>query len=122
MSQRQLRVAELVQREVSTALRQNWPTEAALITITVASVSPDLRQCRVGYAVSGDDAVRKKARAFLKRVRTELRSTVGGILQMKHAPDILFTEDDITGGVARVQALLDDMARKDRAANPPKAD
>jgi hypothetical protein len=24
--------------------------------------------------------------------------------------------------VARVQALLDDMARKDRAANPPKAD
>ena len=122
MSQRQLRVAELVQREVSTALRQNWPTEAALITITVASVSPDLRQCRVGYGVSGDDAIRKKARAFLKRVRTELRATVGGILQMKHAPDILFTEDDITGGVARVQALLDDMARKDRAANPPKAD
>ena len=122
MSQRQLRVAELVQREVSTALRQNWPTEAALITITVASVSPDLRQCRVGYAVSGDDAVRKKARAFLKRVRTELRSTVGGILQMKHSPDILFTEDDITGGVARVQALLDEMTRKDRTTNPPKAD
>ena len=41
---------------------------------------------------------------------------------MKHTPDILFTEDDITGGVARVQALLDDMARKEREANPPKAD
>ena len=122
MSQRQLRVAELIQREVSSALRQSWPTEAALITITVASVSPDLRQCRVGYAVSGDAAERKKARAFLKRVRTELRSTIGGILQMKHTPDILFAEDDITGGVARVQALLDEMARKDRAANPPKAD
>ena len=88
----------------------------------VASVAPDLRQCRIGYAVSGDDAGRKKARAFLKRVRTELRATVGGFLQMKHTPDLLFTEDDITGGVARVQALLDDMARKDRAANPPKAD
>jgi ribosome-binding factor A len=122
MSQRQLRVAELVQREVSTALRQNWPTEAALITITVATVSPDLRQCRVGYAVSGDDAERKKARAFLKRVRTELRSTVGGILQMKHAPDILFTEDDITGGVARDHPQLDEMTRKDRTNNPPKAD
>ena len=73
MSQRQLRVAELIQREVSSALRQTWPTEAALITITVASVSPDLRQCRVGYAVSGDDAERKKARAFLKRVRTQMR-------------------------------------------------
>jgi len=122
MSQRQLRVAELIQREVSSALRQSWPTEAALITITVASVAPDLRQCRIGYTVYGDHAERKKARAFLKRVRTELRATVGGFLQMKHTPDILFTEDDITGGVARVQALLDDMARKDRAANPPKAD
>ena len=55
-------------------------------------------------------------------MRTELRSTIGGILQMKHTPDILFAEDDITGGVARVQALLDEMARKDRAANPPQAD
>jgi len=41
---------------------------------------------------------------------------------MKHAPDILFTEDDITGGVARVQALLDEMTRKDRTTNPPKED
>ena len=41
MSQRQLRVAELIQREISLALRQNWPGEAALITITLAGVSPD---------------------------------------------------------------------------------
>lgn len=121
MSQRQLRVAELVQREVSTALRQNWPTEAALITITLTNVSPDLRQCRVGYTVSGDEAVKKKARAFLKRVRTELRSIVGGILQMKHTPDILFVEDDVTGGIARVQAMLDELSRKDAPPKPPKA-
>ncbi len=119
MSQRQLRVAELIQREVSAELRRSWPAEAALITITLASISPDLRQCRVGYAVSGDDAERKKARAFLKRVRAELRSTIGGILQMKHTPDLAFKEDDVTGGVARVQALLDEMARKERKDPPP---
>jgi len=55
MSQRQLRVAELIQREVSVALRRNWITESALITITRATISPDLRQVRVGYAVSGGD-------------------------------------------------------------------
>ncbi|NBX34937.1 ribosome-binding factor A, partial [bacterium] len=59
MSQRQLRVAELVQREVSSALRQGWAAEAALITITRAAVTPDLRQVRVSYAVTGDDAARK---------------------------------------------------------------
>ena len=114
MSQRQLRVAELIQREVSVALRRNWITESALITITRATVSPDLRQVRVGYAVSGGDAEKKAARAFLKRIRRELRAAVSGILQMKNAPDLLLAEDDVTGGVARVQALLDEMSRKDK--------
>ena len=122
MSQRQLRVAELVQREVSSALRQGWAAEAALITITRATVSPDLRQVRVGYAVSGDDAARKAARALLKRVRAEIRATVGGILQMKSTPELLFAEDDITGGVARVQAMLDEMARQDAAKTRPETE
>jgi ribosome-binding factor A len=118
MSQRQLRVAELVQREVSSTLRQGWAAEAALITITTATVSPDLRQCRVGFAVAGDAAAHKAARALLKRVRNEIRSTVGGILQMKHTPELLFIEDDVTGGIARVQAMLDELSRKDRESKP----
>ncbi len=116
MSQRQLRVAELVQREVSLALRQGWTAEAALITVTRASVTPDLRQVRVGYAVSGDAAAGKAARALLRRIRGELRSTVGHTLGLKSTPELTFVEDDVTGGVARVQALLDEMSRKDRPA------
>ena len=65
MSQRQLRVAELIQREVSVALRRNWITESALITITRATISPDLRQVRIGYAVSGGDPEKKAAREAL---------------------------------------------------------
>jgi len=122
MSQRQLRVAELVQREVSSALRQGWAAEAALITITRAAVTPDLRQVRVSYAVTGDAAARKAARALLKRVRAELRATVGGILQMKSTPELRFVEDDVTGGVARVQAMLDEMARRDAAQARPEAE
>jgi ribosome-binding factor A len=122
MSQRQLRVAELVQREVSSALRQGWATEAALITITRATVTPDLRQVRVGYAVSGDDAARKTARALLKRVRSELRATVGAALQLKSTPELLFAEDDVTGAVARVQAMLDELSRQDGTKPKPDAE
>jgi ribosome-binding factor A len=122
MSQRQLRVAELVQREVSSALRQGWATEAALITITRATVTPDLRQVRVGYAVSGDDAARKSARALLKRVRSELRATVGAALQLKSTPELLFAEDDVTGSVARVQAMLDELSRQDGTKPKPDAE
>jgi ribosome-binding factor A len=115
MSQRQLRVAELVQREVSLALRQSWTTEAALITITRANISPDLRQMRLGYAVAGDAKASKAARALLKKIRGELRTLVGRALQMKNSPELIFVADDITGGVARVQAMLDEMARQDKA-------
>ena len=119
MSQRQLRVAELVQREVSSALRQGWAAEAALITITRAAVTPDLRQVRVSYAVTGDDDARKAARGLLRRIRAELRATVGAALQLKSTPELQFAEDDVTGGVARVQALLDEMARRDAGTPPP---
>ena len=40
--------------------------------------------------------------------------------ELPYAARLLF--DQITGGVARVQALLDEMTRKDRTTNPPKAD
>ena len=122
MSQRQLRVAELVQREVSLILRQKWTAEAALITITRASVSPDLRQVRVGYAVSGDEVAKKTARIFLKSIRREMKSLVGGILQLKSTPDLIFTEDDVTGGVARVQSMLDELARQERPTKDSPAD
>ncbi|MFM9001165.1 MAG: ribosome-binding factor A [Opitutia bacterium] len=121
MSQRQLRVAELVQREVSLALRQGWTAEAALITVTRAAVTPDLRQVRVGYAVSGDASAGKAARALLRRIRGELRSTVGRTLGLKSTPELTFVQDDVTDGVARVQALLDEMSRKD-APKPDRRD
>jgi ribosome-binding factor A len=45
---------------------------------------------------------------------------VGSALQLKSTPELQFAEDDVTGGVARVQALLDEMARRD-AAKPKDA-
>jgi len=57
---------------------------------------------------------------LLKRIRNEIRAKVGGILQMKNTPEISFAEDDVTGGVARVQAMLDDLSRKD--GTTPKYD
>jgi ribosome-binding factor A len=36
---------------------------------------------------------------------------------MKSTPDLSFTEDDVTGGVARVQAMLDELSREDLKKN-----
>ena len=55
-----------------------------------------------------------------RRIRAELRATVGTALQLKSTPELRFAEDDVTDGVARVQALLDEMSRKEKPADPAK--
>ena len=70
-------------------------------------------------AAEAERAARKAARGLLRRIRAELRATVGAALQLKSTPELQFAEDDVTGGVARVQALLDEMARRDAGTPPP---
>ena len=76
----------------------------------------------MGYAVSGGPKEKKAARALLKRVRLELKATVGQVLQMKSTPDLIFVEDDVTGGVARVQSLLDELSRNDASKKDSTSD
>ena len=53
MSNRTLRVNELIQRELSAILRQRHQSEAVAVTITEIRVSPDLRDARVFVSVIG---------------------------------------------------------------------
>jgi len=55
MSNRTLRVNELIQRELSAILRQRHQSEAVAVTITEIRVSPDLRDARVFVSVIGSD-------------------------------------------------------------------
>ena len=61
MSNRTVRVNELVQREISDILRKHYQSEAVTITISEVRVSPDLRDARVFVSVVGDDRWPEKA-------------------------------------------------------------
>ena len=47
MSNRTLRVNELIQRELGDILRRRYQSEAVAVTITEVRVAPDLRDGRV---------------------------------------------------------------------------
>ena len=55
MSNRLLRVNELLQRELSGYLRKRYTSEATRLTITGADVTGDLREAKVFYNVVGSD-------------------------------------------------------------------
>ena len=69
MSQRQIRVGELIKRELSQLLHRYWKSESVTITLTGVDISPDLKQARVFYSVFGGREVAAKAGKFLMSVR-----------------------------------------------------
>ena len=113
MSNRTLRVNELIQRELSDILRKRHQAEATTVTITAVETAPDLRECRVHVAVTAapDDA-EKKLR-WLKKIHHDLRRELGRRIVLKYMPNLTFVLDTATARGNRILGILDDIAAKE---------
>lgn len=109
MSNRLVRVAELLQREVSQQLRARWPQESARITLTDTVVAPDLAQARIRYAVVGGPGHELAAARLLASIRGELRALVGRAVTLKRTPELRFVLDESAERGMRIRKLLDDL-------------
>jgi ribosome-binding factor A len=112
MSHRLIRVAELLQREVSQQLRARWGHESARITLTDTVVAPDLAQARIRYAVVGGPEHEQAAARLLASIRGELRTRVGAAVTLKRTPALLFVLDESAEKGMRIRSLLDDLDRE----------
>jgi ribosome-binding factor A len=109
MSNRTLRVNELIQREMSDILRKRYQAEAATITISAVDVAPDLRDGFVWVAVLGDaDAAESKVR-WLRKHHREIREELGRRIVLKYLPKFQFRLDETTARGNRILGLLDEI-------------
>lgn len=109
MSNRTVRVNELVQREISDILRKRYQSESVAITITEVRVSPDLRDARVFVAVVGDaDTAGKKLR-WLKSKAADIREEVSRRIVLKYLPKFEYILDESAIRGARMLKMLDDL-------------
>jgi ribosome-binding factor A len=116
MSNRLLRVNELLQREVSAFLHQRYSSEAVGITITSVEITGDLREARVYYSVLGGDTdadAAKKAGKWLLAKRTEIRETIAKNVVLRHVPLLAFVHDNHAPRTLRIEALLSEIDRKE---------
>ncbi len=114
MSNRLLRVNELLQREVSAFLHQRYGSESVAITITGVEVTGDLREARIFYSVLGDEAAAKRAGKWLLGRRSEIRETIGKNVVLRHIPLLAFVHDDHAPRTLRIEALLSEIDGKAR--------
>ena len=109
MSNRTIRVNELVQRELSAILRQRYQSEAVTITITEVRVSPDLRDARVFVAIVGDEETGEAKMKWLRSKAGEIREEISKRIVLKYLPKFEYVLDQSAVRGARILQVLDEI-------------
>jgi ribosome-binding factor A len=114
MSNRTLRVNELVQREISDILRKHYQSEAVTMTITEVRVAPDLREARVFVSVIGDEDFAEAKLAWLRGIAGAIRAEVGRRIILKYLPRFEYVLDRSAARGARILQVLDEIEHPPR--------
>lgn len=117
MSNRTLRVNELIQRELSDILRKRYQAESVVITISGVKVAPDLRDGRVYVSVTGTPEEAEAKLRWLRSKAHDLRHELGRRIVLKYLPQFTFSLDNSTARGNRILQLLDDIDTKE--GKPP---
>jgi ribosome-binding factor A len=117
MSNRTLRINELIQREISAYLHTRYQAEAVRITITNVIVSPDLHEGRVFYSVLGGKSAEEESGRWLEDKSGEIRHIVGRTVILKNVPKLTFRIDTSPARGTRIVQLLDDLEAKEHPAS-----
>jgi len=113
MSNRTLRINELIHREISAYLHTRYQSKAVCITITNVIVSPDLHEGRVFYSVLGGKPAEEECGRWLEEKSGEIRHIVGKTVVLKNSPKLTFKLDASPERGTRIVQLLDDLAAKE---------
>jgi ribosome-binding factor A len=110
-TRRQLRVAELLHRELSLLLMHEVrDPRLEGMTITGVDITPDLMLARVYVSVLGDESQIKEALAGLDHAKGFLRTQLAGRVQLRFMPDLIFALDKSAVYGQRIDELLDQIA------------
>ena len=111
MSNRTIRIAELVQRELGQYLHTRYKQEAVTITVAGARVAPDLKTGQIFFSIFGDEATVDGKFRWLQHKRREIRRELARRINIKHAPDWEFRLDEAVERGNRVLEIMDEIER-----------
>lgn len=109
MSNRTLRVNELIQRELSDILRKRYQADSVAITISSVEVSPDLRDGWVYISVLGEPSVAEQKLKWLRKHSSDIRQELGRRIILKYLPKFSYRLDETTERGNRILGILDEI-------------
>jgi ribosome-binding factor A len=96
----------IIQIVASTLEHEVKDPRLAMVTITDARLTADLREATVFYTVYGDDNARQASGIALESAKGVVRTAVGRQTGVRYTPSIDFVLDAVPEGAARMEALL----------------
>ncbi len=109
MSQRLLRVRELLKRELSTLLQREFEFKNALVTISDVDITPDLRQAHVFISTLGAEGRENSIIEQLNEKRALLQNKLAKRVILKYNPRLHFEYDDSIRRGVDVVSLINEI-------------
>lgn len=122
VSNRSLRINELIQRELSDYLHRHYREDAVTITITAVDVDDDLRTGRIHVGVIGTPEYAVDRLRWLRRHAEEIRRELGRRVILKWNPRWVYVLDESGERGARIQQLLDEIEAQERRRTRPESE
>lgn len=109
------RLAEQIKEELSLIIGgEVEDPRLGFVTVTGATLTPDLRTAKVYVSVLGTAEEVKGSLAALRHASGFIRHQLGAVLRIRHIPELHFVYDDADMRAARIEELLSEEAAKAR--------
>lgn len=109
MSNRIIRVNELIQRELSDILRKRYQSEAVTMTIADVRVTPDLREAKVYVAIIGSDEVAVQKLRWIRSIAADIREELSRRIVLKYLPKFEYLPDNSAVRGSRILQVIDEI-------------
>jgi ribosome-binding factor A len=110
MKHRQLRVNELVKRQLSAIITREINFEGVLVSINAVDVTPDLKSAHVFVSILGAAAATRVIDK-LEAHRPALQAELSRHVVLKYTPHLIFHIDDSIERGTRVLKILQDLEK-----------
>ena len=105
------RIAEMVHKEVAQRLRLEVKDPRLVpLSITHVAVTRDLSRATVHVMPLGGGEMSDEVHDALGDAGRQMRGPIGRALRLRHAPEIVFVQDEHTEQAIKVTSLLDQLA------------
>jgi ribosome-binding factor A len=106
------RVDEAIRQVIGETLRDLKDPRVGFVTVTDVKTSTDLSHARVYVSVYGSERVRADTIAGLRHAHGFLQGRIGRELRLKRTPALDFAYDDTGERALRLDALIDEVAKR----------